>query len=193
MAELITAETVRSALREQRRGAVRDIIDSRVPGLTLRIKTIECRWSVRARLHSRQRRWDLGAVVAGDDDLDGKICLATARARAMTVREMCRKNQNPDAIVARFGGTRAQADAEASPPPPVTSPTTWTWAQAKEAFFAELERSNRKDTRARVAISSAARHVRPPRRGEHAERRLRGIAPSRLVAARCALRPHYLR
>jgi hypothetical protein len=146
MAELITAETVRSALREQRRGAVRDIIDSRVPGLTLRIKTIECRWSVRARLHSRQRRWDLGAVVAGDDDLDGKICLATARARAMTVREMCRKNQNPDAIVARFGGTRAQADAEASPPPPVTSPTTWTWAQAKEAFFAELERSNRKDT-----------------------------------------------
>jgi hypothetical protein len=58
-------------------------------GLRLSVKALDCRWSVRARVRNTglQRRWDLGAVCAGNEDVDGRICLATARGRASHVRE----------------------------------------------------------------------------------------------------------
>jgi hypothetical protein len=81
MPVLITAETVKTALADQRRGVQYEVVDERVPGLRLSVKALDCRWSVRARVRNTglQRRWDLGAVCAGNEDVDGRICLPRRR------------------------------------------------------------------------------------------------------------------
>ena len=47
---LITLKMVDDALADHRKRKSNEIIDSRVPGLTLRVKPSDCRWSVRSRL-----------------------------------------------------------------------------------------------------------------------------------------------
>ena len=131
MPVLITAEIVKTALADQRRGVQYEVVDERVPGLRLSVKALDCRWSIRARVRNTglQRRWDLGAVCAGNEDVDGRICLATARGRASNVREKCRTGVNPDEIVAYYTGGRDALEArrEAAKAPA----RSWTWEKAK--------------------------------------------------------------
>src|SRR5665647_3822505 len=100
---------VRDALADHHKRKSYEIIDSRVPGLTLRVKPSDCRWSVRSRLwnpttkKTEQRRWDLGRVVEGRDESAigaGAITLSTARRWAMQVRDMCRDEKDPSRTVA---------------------------------------------------------------------------------------------
>src|SRR5260370_42428124 len=84
MPTLITASTIKAALRDQRQGERYDVSDSRISGLQLRVKPQRVRWSVRVRLHGNQRRFDLGPAVEGDEDIEG-LSLLTARARAMRI------------------------------------------------------------------------------------------------------------
>ena len=113
MPVLITSKMVRAALDAQRSGTQYELVDERVPGLRLSVKALDCRWSVRARVRNTglQRRWDLGAVCAGNEDVEGRICLATARGRASNVREKCRTGVNPDEIVAYYTGGREALEA----------------------------------------------------------------------------------
>jgi Arm domain-containing DNA-binding protein len=98
MTTVITASTIKAALRDQRQGKRYDVSDSRVSGLQLRVKPLSVRWSLRARLHGNQKRYDLGPTVEGEKDIDG-LSLLTARARAMRIVEMVRKGQNPDTFL----------------------------------------------------------------------------------------------
>src|SRR6202051_3558515 len=143
MPVLITAETVKTALADQRRGVQYEVVDERVPGLRLSVKALDCRWSVRARVRNTglQRRWDLGAVCVGNEDVDGRICLATARGRASNVREKCRTGVNPDEIVAYYTGGRVALEArrEAAKAPA----RSWTWEKAKNEYSAHLSNNNR--------------------------------------------------
>lgn len=129
---VITAATVRKALVDHRDGKTYDLIDSRCPGLTLRVRPRGARWSIRARLHGDQRRWDLGVAVEGNEDVDG-VCLATARAWATQVREYARRDQNPDQFVARLTG---QKDVPTAGTRPVRS--TLTWKEAVDQYLDSL-------------------------------------------------------
>lgn len=145
---LINAKTVQTALADQRRGVQYEIVDERVPGLRLSVKVLDCRWSVRARIRDTglQRRWDLGAVCAGNEDVDGRICLETARGRASNVREKCRTGVNPDEIVAYYVGGREALEAQrAAAKVPARS---WTWEKAKDEYSAFLSINNRQATKA---------------------------------------------
>ena len=145
----ITAKTVRNALVAQRDGKKFEIIDTRCPGLTMRVRSRGVRWSVRVRLHGRQRRWDLGPVVEGDDNVNG-VCLASARAWATTVREYARKDQNPEPYIERVTG-RSEAPVAAGPRP---DRVTLLWQDAVQQYLDSLydpvkpdEATNRPATR----------------------------------------------
>jgi hypothetical protein len=137
---LINADTVRKGLRDHRNGLSYDVIDSRVPGLMLRVKPSGCRWSVRSRLNGEQKRWDLGPAI------DSKDSLETARANAMQVRELTRAEKDPSRTVAFMLGGRPAVErldtavAEARRRPSIT------WEAAKELFWIEKKRSNRDGT-----------------------------------------------
>ena len=126
----ITAKTVRNALVAQRDGKKFEIIDTRCPGLTMRVRPRGVRWSVQVRLHGRQRRWDLGPVVEGDDNVNG-VCLASARAWATTVREYARKDQNPEPYIERVTG-RSEAPVAAGPRP---DRVTLLWQDAVQQYL----------------------------------------------------------
>jgi integrase len=143
MTTLITASTIKAALRDQRQGKRYDVSDSRISGLQLRVKPQSVRWSVRVRLHGNQRRFDLGPAVERDEDIEG-LSLLTARARAMRVCEMARQGHNPDTFLAALAGgisIETQLKRDAARPKP-----SWTWEAAKKAFLAEVKRSRREDT-----------------------------------------------
>jgi hypothetical protein len=144
---LITAKIVRTALADQLSGVQYEVVDERVPGLRLSVKALDCRWSVRARVRHTglQRRWDLGAVCAGDEDVDGRICLATARGRASNVREKCRTGVNPDEIVAYYTGGREALEAQRQA---AKAPArSWTWEKAKSEYSIHLSTNNRQATK----------------------------------------------
>ena len=102
MPAALTAATVKAAIRDSRAGKRWAKADGLMPGLQLRAQPTGARWTVRSRLHDDQRRWDIGGVCEGDEDVDGLACLTTARSRAMRVKEMCRKDFNPDSVVREF-------------------------------------------------------------------------------------------
>jgi hypothetical protein len=67
MTTLITASTIKAALRDPRQGKRYDVSDSRVSGLQLRVKPLSVRWSLRARaaVEPCEFGWpQLAAVVA---------------------------------------------------------------------------------------------------------------------------------
>jgi hypothetical protein len=143
MTELITAKTLSKAFRDHRAGERYDVSDSRQAGLQLRVKPTGVRWSMRARLHGDQRRYDLGPAVAGDADVDG-LSVDGARSRAARVAEMARNGHNPAtflAAVATGVSIETQRKIEAERPKP-----SWSWEKAKTEFLAEVKRSNREDT-----------------------------------------------
>jgi integrase len=143
MPELITAKTLTKAFKDRQDGKRYDVSDSRIAGLQLRVKPLSVRWSVRARLHGDQRRYDLGPAIAGDEDVGG-LGLAGARARAMRVAEMARQGHNPANYLAALAGgvsIETQLRIVAERPKP-----SWTWEHAKATFLAEVKRSNRLDT-----------------------------------------------
>jgi len=147
---VITKKMVGAALKAQRDGkTMKDIIDSHCAGLTMRVRPRGVRWSVRVRLHGRQRRWDIGLVVEGNDNVDG-VCLASARAWATTVREHARKNQNPEPFIERVTG-RSGAPVAAGPRP---DRVTLLWQDAIQQYLDSLydprkpdEATNRPATR----------------------------------------------
>lgn len=71
MTELITAKTLRKAFSDRQEGRRYDVSDSRIAGLQLRVKPMSVRWSMRVRLHGKQKRYDLGPAVAGHEDIGG--------------------------------------------------------------------------------------------------------------------------
>src|SRR5450830_1296162 len=94
MPAALTAATVKAAIRDSRAGKRWAKADGLMPGLQLRAQPTRARWTVRARLNDLQRRWDIGGVCEGDEDMDGLACLTTARSRAIRVKEMCRKSHS---------------------------------------------------------------------------------------------------
>src|SRR5450759_2015991 len=92
MSAALTAATVKAAIRDSRAGKRWAKADGLMPGLQLRAQPTGARWTVRARLNDLQRRWDIGGVCEGDEDIDGLACLTTARSRGMRVKERCRKD-----------------------------------------------------------------------------------------------------
>jgi integrase len=101
------------------------------------------RWSVRCRVGGIQKRYDLGPVVEGDEDLEG-LSLRTARERAMRVVEMARRGQDPATFLRALSGgvsVETQIKIEREKPKP-----SWRWDAARKAFLAEVERTRRGDT-----------------------------------------------
>ncbi|UVO31460.1 Arm DNA-binding domain-containing protein [Bradyrhizobium arachidis] len=144
MPELITAKILKKAFKDHRDGGRYDVSDSRIAGLQLRVKPdAGVRWSMRARLHGDQRRYDLGPAVAGDQDIDG-LSIDGARARASRVAEMTRQGHNPATYLAALAAgvsMETQIRIERERPQP-----SWTWEDAKKAFLAETLRTRREDT-----------------------------------------------
>jgi hypothetical protein len=142
--DLITAKTLAKAIRDQRDGQRYDVIDSRVPGLELRVKPRGgVRWSMRCRLHGERRRYDLGPAVAGDQDIGG-LSIDGARARAARISEMVRAGHNPATYLAAASAgvsIETQRRVEAERPKP-----SWTWEAAVESFLADVLRTSRPDT-----------------------------------------------
>ncbi|MBY0253640.1 MAG: integrase arm-type DNA-binding domain-containing protein [Methylobacterium organophilum] len=126
-ASRITVDVLKSVLRDMG-GPENERRDPECPGLLLRIRPRSgARWSYKGRLHGREKRWDLGQVIATRDSL------ADVRSRAARIREALRKNIDPMA-----------ATAEA--PPIVVPPASWDWEAGVEAFLAEIQRTHRPDT-----------------------------------------------
>src|SRR5450756_2391015 len=71
MPAALTAATVKAAIRDSRAGERWAKADGLMPGLQLRAQPTGARWTVRARLNDLQRRWDIGGVCEGDEDVDG--------------------------------------------------------------------------------------------------------------------------
>ena len=155
MAILITLKMVDDALADHRKRKSYEIIDSRVPGLTLRVKPSDCRWSVRSRLwnpttkKTEQRRWDLGRVVDGRDESPvgaDAITLSTARRWAMQVRDMCREEKDPSRLVAYMKDGQDGVKVHEAQVTRAKEPPSITWDAAKNLFLDEVLRTRRKDT-----------------------------------------------
>src|SRR5665647_561566 len=146
---------VRDALADHHTRKSYEIIDSRVPGLTLRVKPSDCRWSVRSRLwnpttkKTEQRRWDLGRVVEGRDESAigaGAITLSTARRWAMQVRDMCREEKDPSRTVAYMKAGQDGVKVHEAHVARAKEPPSINWEAAKKLFLDEVLRTRRKDT-----------------------------------------------
>src|ERR1035437_4371846 len=146
---------VRTALADRRKRKSYELIDSRVPGLTLRVKPSDCRWSVRSRLwnpttkRTEQRRWDLGRVVDGRHDSEvgsGALTLSTARKWAMQVRDMCRLEKDPSRTVAYMKDGQDGVKVHEAHVARAKEPPSIIWDEAKEQFLYEVLRTRRKDT-----------------------------------------------
>jgi hypothetical protein len=140
MAQLLTQNVVKSALA----GSLdKDhVSDTQVPGLSLRIRKSKVNWTVRATLHDRSKRYDLGRAALEDDA--GAICLKTARNRAYSVRAMCDAGYSPlKQINAWAIGTSLEKveTLEAEKPKP-----SWEWSDAIQKFVDWNLAFRRKDT-----------------------------------------------
>ncbi|MCE4226686.1 integrase family protein [Methylobacterium sp. C25] len=123
----ITVDVLKLVLRDVG-GPEAEQRDPDCPGLVLRVRPRSgARWSYKGRLHGREKRWDLGQVVATRDSL------ADIRGQAARIREALRKNIDPMA-----------ATFEA--PPIVKPPASWDWEAGVEAFLAQIQRTRRPDT-----------------------------------------------
>jgi len=128
---LFTQSTIKAALRDHRARLTKEWTDRKADGLQIRIRPTSCRFSVRGTLHGKQHRYDLGDVVEGDD------ALAEARSRAGKVREMLRRNINPDQQVAVWlTGVSLDNQLKLFVPPPPAERPSWTWETAKANFLA---------------------------------------------------------
>ena len=144
MPAALTAATVKAAIRDSRAGKRWAKADALMPGLQLRAQPTGARWTVGARLNDLQRRWDIGGVCEGDEDVDGLACLTTARSRAIRVKEMCRNDLTPDYVVREFTTgmsiVRQEALAVKKAPP------SWLYEKAKEEFLTHVLAKKRADT-----------------------------------------------
>jgi integrase len=140
----LTAATIKAAIRDSRAGKRWAKADGLMPGLQLRAQPTGARWTVRGRLHDKQRRWDIGGVCEGDEDIHGLACLMTARSRAIRVKELCRQNLTPDYLVREFTTgmsiVRQEALAVKQGPP------SWLFEKAKQEFLAHVLGKKRADT-----------------------------------------------
>ena len=141
---VLTAATVRAAIRDSRDGKRWARADGLMPGLELRAQPSGARWTVRARLHGRQRRWDVGGVCEGDVDQGLLVALTTARARAVAVKERARKDLLPDPLVTEWtSGVSEHRQERLAAEKPAPS---WTWERARQEFLDEKFRTRRTAT-----------------------------------------------
>ena len=144
-APALTAATVKAALRDADAGEHYIRVDGLLPGLELKVKPSGAAWTVRTRLHQVQRRYEIGKVLAGDEDRPvGFCCLRTARERATWVKAQCRKNFRPDAQIREWMTgvpMHRQREVEAAKPAP-----SWEWEDSKARYLASLLEANRQDT-----------------------------------------------
>ena len=68
----ITAETVKTAVRDAKEGRQYDLTDPQFPGLQLRVRGEAVTWAVRARLFGTQRRWIVGGPEIKPDIARGR-------------------------------------------------------------------------------------------------------------------------
>jgi hypothetical protein len=132
MPEFLTHNTIKSALAATSAGKLTySVSDKQMKGLQIRVQKWSATWSVRAKLHGKQKRYDLGKAALEDDA--GAICLKTARSRAFKVKEMCAANISPLKQITAWniGGTvQAVEAAEADKPVP-----SWEWDAAVKKFI----------------------------------------------------------
>jgi hypothetical protein len=132
MPEFLTNNTIKSALAAASAGEkTYSVSDKQMRGLQIRVQKSSITWSVRTKLHGKQRRYELGRVTNGEDDA-GAICLKTARNRAFKVKEMCEAGMSPARQIKAWaiGGTvQAVEAADAAKPLP-----SWEWDAAVKKF-----------------------------------------------------------
>jgi hypothetical protein len=146
MSTLITAATVKSALRDARAADHQyDVSDSKIAGLQLRVRKETANWSVRARLGVKQRRFDLGRVCEGGGDDAGGICLRTARSWAFKVKELCAAGVGPLVHIAAWQSGMTVEKYERSVPVPEVA--SWLWEHAIDRFIAGIDGDTREVTR----------------------------------------------
>lgn len=123
----ITVDVLKTVLRDVG-GPEVERRDPECPGLILRVRPRSgARWSYKGRLHGREKRWDLGPVIATRDSL------ADVRDQAARIREALRRNIDPTAKTMEA-------------PAIVTPPASWDWEAGVEAFLAQIQRTRRPDT-----------------------------------------------
>jgi hypothetical protein len=144
MPEFLTNNTLKSALAAASVGKeTYSVSDSQIRGLQIRVQKSSVTWSVRSKLHGKQKRYELGRVSL-DDDGAGGLCYKTARNRAFKVKEMCEAGISPLHQIKAWaiGGTvQAVQAAEADKPKP-----SWEWDAAVKTFVDWNVENRRQDT-----------------------------------------------
>jgi hypothetical protein len=118
MPQLITQNVIKGALRSHRDREPKDLTDTKVDGLQIRVRLDYCRWRIRGTLHGKQKSYDLGPVMLDAEPFDGGVSLNDARSRGAKVREMLRANMNPDAQVAAWAAGVSLEQTSALQPHP---------------------------------------------------------------------------
>lgn len=129
----LTQKTIVRAIADALAGGRYVLADGLAPGMQLRVQPLGARWSVRTYLLGEQKRFDIGGVCAGKEDVGGKICLDTARFRCSHLKEKCRHDQDPTGILEEWRTgvpTYKQEEARAKRPPP-----SWPFETAVDKFL----------------------------------------------------------
>jgi len=130
----ITGETLKAAVRDCAQGKKDELTDAHCRGLQLRVRG-DVTWTVRARLHGKQRRWILGGP-----ELKPEI----ARERAAEVRSWCRRGVDPEKLVVQYiTGIPVAHQVRVGGEKPLRS---WTWIQAVDRFLDHVRGCRAPDT-----------------------------------------------
>ena len=86
----ITKATVEATVKRAREGERGEIRDAACPGLVLRLRGGNARWSIRGRLGKSNRRWDIGGPDVAPEE---------ARRRAWRLKDHLKKKLDPSALV----------------------------------------------------------------------------------------------
>jgi hypothetical protein len=149
MPEFLTNNSIKSALAAASAGEkTYSVSDMQIKGLQMRVQKSCVTWSVRSKLHGKQKRYELGRVSL-DDDGAGGLGYKTARNRAFKIKEMCENGISPLKQITAWniGGTvQTVTAAEADKPVPswdwdvaVTKFIDWTKALSAQGFGRRLQ------------------------------------------------------
>ena len=149
MAEKLTIARIKKVLIDRKTGEI--LNDTQVTNLQIRVTGVGVRWSMRCRIHGHQHRYDLGPVCDGKEDNPPALCLETARARGLTLREHVRRGNNPARQIEAWATGRQFRDIPEPPPPPPPPPAepvipSWLWEDAVANFIDWNVTYRRQDT-----------------------------------------------
>jgi hypothetical protein len=138
---VLTAASVRAALKASEAGERWDKFDGLMRGLELRVSPRACRWSIRARSGTRNLRVDLGAVAQVDDETGHAVGVETARKRAQAAKECLRRGGDLAALLRSWTGLpEPEAPEVQAAPSPLDA---WTWEIARERYLDDVKRTRR--------------------------------------------------